>query len=135
MIRLDYILEATELLGIHKFYIVAHSFGCSYVLASWPKLKPRVLGGLRFLATWAPSNLPCMPTSYAVQRSIPTKFLRVLTSLSKSSTLSSLSYQVVPTQMGNIGNREKECLSDSFHKEVLEKVGDEHLGDSYNAYL
>jgi hypothetical protein len=74
-----------------------------------------------------------MPTSYAMQRSIPTKFLRALTSLSKSSTLSSLSYQVVPGQMGSIGAREKDCLSDAFQKEILDKVGDEHLHDSYRA--
>lgn len=93
------------------FYVVGHSFGCSYIMASYDQLKHKIVGGFRFLATWAPSNLPCMPTSYALQRSLPTKMIRALTSFQQNSTVSSLSYQATPCQMGKIGNREKEVLS------------------------
>jgi hypothetical protein len=77
-------------------------------LASYETLKHKIIGGFRFLATWAPSNLPCMPTSYALQRSLPTKMIRALTSFQQNSTVSSLSYQATPCQMGKIGSRERE---------------------------
>jgi pimeloyl-ACP methyl ester carboxylesterase len=129
-----YIDEATDLLGISQFYAIGHSFGCSYILASYSKLQGKILGSLRFLATWAPSNLPCMPTSYALQRSLPTKMFRALTSFSQNPTVSSLAYQLVPCQMGAIGNRESNSIHDPFVREVLDRVSADHLGDSYPAY-
>lgn len=51
-----YLEEAMDILKIEKFYLVAHSFGCAYALANYEKLKHRIIGSLRFLATWAPTN-------------------------------------------------------------------------------
>ncbi|KAJ3255333.1 hypothetical protein HK103_006356 [Boothiomyces macroporosus] len=130
----DYIDEATDLLEIPKFYVVAHSFGTSYALAAYEKLSHKIIGAFRFLATWAPSNLPCMPSSYALQRSLPTSALRTLTSISQSSWLASLTSTSVPCQMGAIGAREKDILNDGYSKRILEKCKLEHDGDSYKAY-
>jgi hypothetical protein len=93
-------------------------------MASYDQLKHKIVGGFRFLATWAPSNLPCMPTSYALQRSLPTKMIRALTSFQQNSTISSLSYQATPCQMGAIGNREKEvrCHQNNSHLTRVQKI-------------
>ncbi|KAI8896341.1 hypothetical protein BC833DRAFT_515962, partial [Globomyces pollinis-pini] len=130
----SYLDELTDLLEIPKFFLIAHSFGSSYALAAYPKLQHKIIGPLRFLATWAPSNLPCMPSSYALQRSLPTGLLRAFTSLSQNPTVTSLQYQLVPCQMGNIGLREREVIHDLYSKEVLERVGQDHLGEGYSAY-
>ncbi|KAJ3305343.1 hypothetical protein HDV03_001636 [Kappamyces sp. JEL0829] len=129
-----YVDEATDALEISEFRAVAHSFGCSYLLASYAALSHKIVGPLRFLAAWAPSNLPCMPTSYALQRSLPTKFLRAWKGMSQNATVASLNYQVVPTQMGTIGNREKEVCNDPFAREILERMGADHLGDGFPSF-
>lgn len=129
-----YVDEATDILQIPKFYAIGHSFGCSYLLASYNKLSSKIIGGLRLLAAWAPSNLPCMPKTYAIQRSLPTKFVRALTSFGQSPNFTSLTYQQVPCQMGSIGYREGNVIHNRFHKEILERVGSDHLSESFKAY-
>jgi pimeloyl-ACP methyl ester carboxylesterase len=130
----DYIDELTDLLNIPKFFVIGNSFGTSYALAAYEKLKHKIIGPLRFLAVWAPSNLPCMPSSYAIQRSLPTKFFRALTSFSQSPTVASLAYQIVPMQMGKIGSREKGAVHDLYAKEVLDVMNADHQGDAFKAY-
>ena len=117
-----------------QFFVIAHSFGTSYALASYEALKHKIRGAFRFLSIWAPSNLPCMPTSYSIQRSMPTSFLRALTSVSQSPTLTSLTYQTVPCQMGVIGSRERSIIHNSFSKEVLDRLGSTFLNDDFKAY-
>jgi pimeloyl-ACP methyl ester carboxylesterase len=126
--------ELTDALQIDKFFLVANSFGTSYALAGYEKLKHKIMGALRFLAVWAPSNLPCMPSSYALQRSMPTKVFRAITSLTQSPTVASLSYQIAPMQMGKIGSREKGAVHDLYAKEVLDVMNADHLGDAFKAY-
>jgi pimeloyl-ACP methyl ester carboxylesterase len=126
--------ELTEALHIDKFFLVANSFGTSYALAGYEKLKHKIIGALRFMAVWAPSNLPCMPSSYALQRSMPTKVFRAITSFTQSPTVASLSYQIAPMQMGKIGSREKGAVHDLYAKEVLDVMNADHLGDAFKAY-
>ena len=133
-ILIEYLDEVTDLLNMPTFFVIAHSFGCTYALASYDKLKHKIRGAFRFLSIWAPSNLPCMPTAYSIQRSMPTNLLRALTSVSQSPTLTSLTYQTVPCQMGVIGSRERTIIHDSFAKEVLDRLGSNHLNDDFKAY-
>ncbi len=130
----EYLDEVTDILQIPQFFIIGNSFGTSYVLATYERLKHKIIGALRFMAVWAPSNLPCMPSSYALQRSLPTKFFRAITSFTQNPTVTSLAYQIVPMQMGSIGNREKTCIHDPFSKEVLDRMNTDHLGDAFKAY-
>ncbi|EGF82417.1 hypothetical protein BATDEDRAFT_31346, partial [Batrachochytrium dendrobatidis JAM81] len=127
-----YIDELTSILGINKFFIIGHSIGSSYALASYEFLKHKIIGPLRLLGTWAPSNLPCMPVSYAIQRSLPTRMLRGVYSLSTNSSLSST--RQIPTQMGAIGSRELINTRDRFVHQVLERVAEDHATDAYKAF-
>ncbi|KAI8910142.1 Alpha/Beta hydrolase protein [Gorgonomyces haynaldii] len=126
-----YVDEATDLLKIEKFHIIAHSFGTSYLLASYERLQKKIIGSLRFLSVWAPTNLPCMPTTYAIQRSMPTGMIRRMMALSSSA---SQMVKSMPTIMGTIGFRERECANELHAKEILECMHEEVYGDDYNAY-
>ncbi|KAJ1327131.1 hypothetical protein BSLG_010478 [Batrachochytrium salamandrivorans] len=130
-----YANELMTILGIEKFFIIGHSIGASYALACYDTIKHRVLGPLRFLATWAPSNLPCMPVSYALQRSLPTRMLRGVYSMGYSTAMMNLSSSsTVPSQMGAIGSREAINTRDRFVHQVLERVNEDHIGDAYKAF-
>jgi pimeloyl-ACP methyl ester carboxylesterase len=134
IIDLGYLDEMTDKLDIKQFFVIANSFGTSYALAMYDTLKHKILGSLRFMAVWAPSNLPCMPSSYAVQRSLPTKFFRALTSLAQSPTVTSLAYQSVPMQMGKIGSREKVVIHDLYSKEILDVMNADYLAEGFKSY-
>jgi pimeloyl-ACP methyl ester carboxylesterase len=129
-----YLDQVSDHLKLEKFFIVAHSFGSSYAYAGYDKLKHKILGSLRVLATWAPSNLPTMPSSYAIQRSIPTRVFRAINSFASNPTVASLNYQLVPMQMGSIGAREQIVVHDPYVREILDRMNNEHLGDGFPAY-
>jgi pimeloyl-ACP methyl ester carboxylesterase len=52
----DDLLQIIQLLKIDSFYLVAHSLGTAYALGNYNKIKHKIRGSLRFMATWAPSN-------------------------------------------------------------------------------
>ncbi|KAI8927843.1 hypothetical protein BC831DRAFT_394262, partial [Entophlyctis helioformis] len=129
-----YLDEITQLLGIEKFSVIGHSIGASYALACYHNLKHKIHGTLRLIATWAPSNLPCMPVSYALQRSMPTGMLRRIYSANYSNVASSLNAKTVPGQMGVIGIREQINANDAFVHEVLDRVAEDYTGDAYKSF-
>eukprot|EP00842_Homolaphlyctis_polyrhiza_P000313 jgi/Hompol1/1282/HPOL_001159-RA len=129
-----YLDELTNMLRIEKFFVVAHSLGASYALACFEPLRHKIVGALRFLATWAPSNLPCMPTTYALQRSLPRSMLRSMYSLSYSGAVSSISAAPIPTQMGKIGSREQLNSQDLLVHAILERTDLDHRNDAYKAF-
>lgn len=126
-----YLDEATDILGISKFYVVAHSLGSSYALACYDKLKHKIIGSVHILACWAHSNLPCMPVSYALQRSVPTGVLRRFI---KYFTRASGALTFMPTQMGSVGYREKLIGQDVHVREILDCMQDEVSTEDYAAY-
>lgn len=131
--RLALMYEITDKLGLDKFFVIGQSIGCSYAMASFPFLEHKIVGALRFLGTWAPSNLPCMPTSYALQRSLPTRLIRSTLSLGASSLVANMS-ETIPCQMGVIGYRERDTTTDQYVYEILDRVGQDARSDAYKAY-
>lgn len=72
-----------------------------------------------------------MPVSYAVQRSLPTSALRRVFSASK---ITSTAMPYTPTQMGQIGFREKDFARDIHHHEILEQIHQEVTCDNYKSF-
>ncbi|KAL2912786.1 hypothetical protein HK105_207673 [Polyrhizophydium stewartii] len=129
-----YVDELTDILGIERFFVIGHSLGATYALACYDQLKHKIIGSLRLMATWAPSNLPCMPVSYALQRSLPTRMLRGMYSIGYSSTVTTMTTAQLPTQMGQIGVREQVNANDTFVYEVLKRVAQDHTNDAFKAF-
>ncbi|RKO86744.1 hypothetical protein BDK51DRAFT_32534 [Blyttiomyces helicus] len=110
----------TSKLGIERFTILAHSAGANYALGSIPRLTSKLVGPLRFLSPFPPTHLPCMPTSYAITRSLPTGLVSVAHSISAS--LSS------PVSFGHLSPREALTVQDPFSRAILRHVGKDNRG-------
>ena len=82
------------------------------------------------LAMWTPTNLPCMPSSYALTRSLPTSMVRAWYSLSLAAQASPFSLGN-SWQLGLLSAREEETAS--IHPSALEKIGIENASSDYKA--
>jgi pimeloyl-ACP methyl ester carboxylesterase len=122
--------ELTDILKIPKFFILTHSCGSCYALAAYPQLKDKILGSIRMLAMWTPTNLPCMPTSYAITRSLPTSIARAWYSVSLAAQSTPFSHGN-SWQLGPMSLREESTL-ESFAS-TLEKIGIENASSDYKA--
>jgi pimeloyl-ACP methyl ester carboxylesterase len=132
MKTLAYLDELTEMLNIPKFFLMAHSCGTSYALAAYPTLKHKIIGAIRVLGLWAPTNLPCMPSSYAFARSLPTSMVRGMLSLSSMTNSMPLGFNNWNHwQMGCIGEREED--QSVLTMEALARMGQENSSSDYKA--
>lgn len=123
--------EMLDILKIGKFMLMAYCVGCPYAISITQVLFDRIIGPVRFVAPWLPTNYPCMPKSYSLTRSLPTKIVRTYKSIF---SFHASMFPGSPAQTGYVGPREQAWLSLPLMQEVLYRIADDNLGSGYPAY-
>jgi pimeloyl-ACP methyl ester carboxylesterase len=124
-------MEICQQLHLDRFILLAHSTGSMYALNLYQALRECIVGPLRLISPWLPTNLPCMPSTYAVRRSLPVSMVRNMRAL--ASVNASL-FPGSSWQIGSVSAREAEYLTVPLIRHVLSILAQDDADMGYVAY-